>query len=238
VKFAEILAEFQDVQLPAIVAAAPQHGVEHHILTKGPPATTKFRRLDPTQLAAAKAEFQQMLAADVVRRSSSSWASPLHMVRKKDSGWRPCGDFRRLNAQTADNKYPLPNMGDMVSHLDGCKVFTKLDLQKGYFQVPVAPGDIPITAVITPLGLFEFVCMPFGLKNAGMTFQRLMDRIMFNIPYMFVYVEDMLIASRSLEEHRRHVQEVLRRLQVRLGGLGGGVFGTHSDLCWHRSPPT
>jgi RNase H-like domain found in reverse transcriptase/Reverse transcriptase (RNA-dependent DNA polymerase) len=140
------------------------------------------------------------------------------MVRKKDGGWRPCGDFRRLNAQTADDKYPLPNMGNMASRLDGCTVFTKLDLQKGYFQVPVAQADITKTAVITPFGLFEFVRMPFGLKNAGMTFQRLMDRVMFNIPYVFVYLDDML----SLEEHRRHVREVLRRLQDNGLVINGG----------------
>jgi Reverse transcriptase (RNA-dependent DNA polymerase) len=95
-------------------------------------------------------------------------------------------------------------------------------LQKGYFQVPVAPADITKTAVITLFGLFEFVRMPFGLKNAGMTFQRLMDRIMFDIPYVFVYLDDMLIASRSLEEHRRHVREVLRHLQDNGLVINGG----------------
>jgi cleavage and polyadenylation specificity factor subunit 1 len=97
------------------------------------------------------------------------------MVRKKDDGWRPCGDYRRLNLATREDKYPLPNMGDLAGHLDSCKVFTKLDLQKGYLQVPVAAADIPKTAIIMPFGLFEFNRMPFGLRNAGMTFQRLMD---------------------------------------------------------------
>jgi Reverse transcriptase (RNA-dependent DNA polymerase) len=191
--FPDVLAEFRGVQQLAVGVAPPSLGVEHHIITKGPPATAKFRRLDPTRLAAAKAEFQQMLAAGVVRRSSSSWASPLHMVCKNDGGWRLCGDFRLLNAQIADDKYPLPNMGDVAGRLDGCTIFTKLDLQKGYFQVPVAPADITKTAVITPFGLFEFVRMPFGLKNAGMTFQRLMDRVMFDIPYVFVYLDDIYL---------------------------------------------
>jgi RNase H-like domain found in reverse transcriptase/Reverse transcriptase (RNA-dependent DNA polymerase)/Integrase zinc binding domain len=88
-----------------------------------------------------------------------------------------------------------------------------LDLQKGYFQVPVAAADVQKTAVITPFGLFEFVKMPFGLKNAGMTFQRLMYRILFDIPYVFVYLDDMLIASRNKEEHLLHLREVLGRLQ-------------------------
>jgi RNase H-like domain found in reverse transcriptase/Reverse transcriptase (RNA-dependent DNA polymerase) len=104
-------------------------------------------------------------------------------------------------------------MGDLSSCLDGCVIFSKLDLQKGYFQVPVAGADVPKTAVIMPFDLFEFVRMPFGLKNAGMTFQRLMDRIFFDLPYSFVYLDDLLVASRSVEDHRRHLREVLRRLQ-------------------------
>jgi hypothetical protein len=77
---------------------------------------------------------------------------------------------RVANAQTAKDRYPLPNMGDLAGRLDRCKVFTKLDLQKGYFQVPVAPEDVPKMVVITPFSLFEFIRMPFCLKNAGMTF--------------------------------------------------------------------
>jgi Reverse transcriptase (RNA-dependent DNA polymerase) len=148
---------------------SPAHGVEHNIETAGRPTTAKFRRLDPVRLAAAKAEFDKMLAAGVVRRSSSSWSSLLHMVQKKDGGWRPCGDFRRLNNVTVEDKYPLPNMADLSARLDGCVIFSKLDLQKGYFQVPVAATDVAKTAIITPFGLFEFLSMPFGLKNAGMT---------------------------------------------------------------------
>jgi hypothetical protein len=119
-----IVNNFPGVSQPFSVGATPSHGVEHHIVTTGPPATAKFRRLDPEGLALAKAEFQQMLQAGVVRRASSSWASPLHMVRKKDGGWRPCGDFRKLNTQTVDDKYPLPNMGDLAGRLDGCVVFS------------------------------------------------------------------------------------------------------------------
>jgi hypothetical protein len=141
-----------------------------------------------------------MLKAGIVHRSSSSWASPLHMVRKKYGGWQPCGDFCLLNIQTTDDKYALPNMGDLSGRLDGCTIFTKLDLQKGYYQVPVAAAHVLKTAVITPLGLFEFVRMPFSLKNTVKTFQRLMDRLFFYMPFVFVF--ELLVASRSAEEHR------------------------------------
>ena len=212
-QWSSLLQQFPGVVQPFTVSSQPTHGVQHHLVTSGPPVTAKFRRLDPTRLAAAKAEFDDMLKAGVVRRSSSCWSSPLHMVRKKDGGWRPCGDFRRLNRITAEDKYPLPNMADLAARLDGCTIFSKLDLQKGYLQVPVAPEDIPKTAVITPFGLFEFIRMPFGLKNAGMTFQRLMDNIFFDLPFAIVYLDDMLIASRTPEQHRLHLQQVLLLLQ-------------------------
>jgi Reverse transcriptase (RNA-dependent DNA polymerase) len=135
------------------------------------------------------------------------------MVRKKDGSWRPCGDFRRLNLITTEDRYPLPNMADLSSHLEGCTVFSKLDLQKGYLQVPVAEDDIKKTAIITPFGLFEFTHIPFGLRNAGMTFQRMMDQIFFDLPCVFVYLDDLLVASRSIAEHRLHLRQVLQLLQ-------------------------
>jgi cleavage and polyadenylation specificity factor subunit 1 len=121
-------------RFPAVFAASlavslshPPHGVQHFITTVGQPSTAKFRRLDPVRLAAAKAEFQVMLDEGVIRRSCSQWSSPLHMVKKKDDSWLPCGDYRTLNLQTLEDKYPLPNMADLVARLDGCTVFSKLD---------------------------------------------------------------------------------------------------------------
>jgi hypothetical protein len=201
---------FQDA---ATSAAAPSHGVQHIIQTTGQPATAKFRRLDPACLAAAKREFQTMLEEGIIRRSSSQWSSPLHMVQKKDGSWRPCGDYRQLNLQTVEDKYPLPNMADLAARLDGCRVSSKLDLRKGYLQVPLAASDIAKTAIITPFGLFEFTRMPFGLRNAGMTFQRLMDLILGSLPFAFVYLDDILVASTDEAAHWRHLEAVFSALQ-------------------------
>jgi len=199
---------------PVIVASpgrptfSSSHGVEHVIETTGRPVFAKARRLDPTKLCLAKQEFAQLEKDGVIRRSSSPWSSPLHMVPKRDGGWRPCGDYRRLNLATTFDRYPLPNIQDFTNNLHGCTVFSTLDLMKGYHQIPVADDDVCKTAIITPFGLFEYIRMPFGLKNAAQSFQRLMDRILGAMPYAFVYLDDILVASTSMDEHLRHLNVI------------------------------
>jgi hypothetical protein len=109
------------------------------------------RRLAPDKLKIAEGEFKKLEKAGIIRRSNSAWASPLHMVPKKDGSWRPCGDYRRLNTITTPDRYPLPNMQDLTNGLHGCTVFSKLDLVKGYHQVPIAaptyqkpPSSLPL----------------------------------------------------------------------------------------------
>ena len=138
---------------------------------------SKARRLAPDKLAAAKREFEQLEQMGIVRRSKSQWSSPLHIVTKKSGGLRPCGDYRRLNEVTLPDRYTLPNIQDCTANLAGKRVFSKVDLVKGYHQVPMHPDDVPKTAIATPFGLYEYLRMPFGLKNATQTFQRLMDEV-------------------------------------------------------------
>ena len=205
-EFAAVFNAAKD--LPPVI-----HRVEHHIETDGRPVAARYRRLDAAKLKAAQADFREMERQGVIRRSSSNWASPLHLVKKADGTWRPCGDFRQLNIQSKPDRYSCPNIGDLSAKLAGCHVFSKLDLRKGYHQVPVREADIHKTAVVTPFGLFEFLRMPFGLRNAGQTFQRMMDEILAGLDYCFVYYDDILVGSRSVEEHRIHLREILSRLQ-------------------------
>ncbi|KAL1279987.1 hypothetical protein QQF64_014587 [Cirrhinus molitorella] len=133
------------------------------------------------------------------------------MVPKVDGGCRPCGNYRRLDVTTPD-RYPVPHIQDFSARLAGKKLFLKVDLIRGYHQVPVYHKDIPKTAVITPFGLFDFLRMPFGLKNAAQTFQRMMDSILRGLDFLFIYLDDILIASVSMEEHLAHLQSLFVRL--------------------------
>lgn len=197
---------------PSLQAHVPTHGVKHAIETSGRPVHARPRRLAPDLFTMSKHEFDVMMGLGICRRSNSHWSSPLHMVPKPDGSFRPCGDYRRLNDLTTPDRYPVPHLHDFSARLAGTSVFSKVDLIRGYNQIEVAEEDIPKTAIITPFGLFEFVRMPFGLKNAAQTFQRMMDHICAGLDFVFVYLDDILVASASHSQHATHLRLLFDRL--------------------------
>ena len=177
------------------------------------PVHAKARQLSEEKLAIAKQEFNNLLDMGIVRRSESPWASPLHLVPKPTPGqWRPCGDYRALNAITKPDRYCMPHIHSVTSKLHGIKYFSKIDLFKAFHQIPMNPNDIEKTAVATPFGTFEYLYMPFGLKNASATLQRHMDNLFMNVACAFIYLDDILIFSKSREQHLRDVATVLKVL--------------------------
>ena len=170
-----VLTEFPEVKDVTRATATSKHQVQCHIEKEGTPVRTSPRRLMPGKLQTAQKHFDLMCAAGICRWSKSSWSCCLHLVPNKDGSWRLCGDHHHVNDRTIHDCYPLPYLHDFTAKLSSAVIFSKVGLVKGFYQIPVRPQDIPKTAIATPYGLFEFVRMPFGLKNAAQTFQRFID---------------------------------------------------------------
>ncbi len=164
-------------------------------------------------------QVQDMLHKGVIRESQSPYAAPVVLVRKKNGSWRFCKDYRRLNAVTKRVVWPLPRIDDALDRLRGARYFSALDLESGYWQVPVADEDQEKTAFITPDGLYEFRRMPFGLSDSPATFQYLMDKVLGHLKWTacLVYLDDCLVYAPDFEEHQRRLRQVL--LAISKAGL-------------------
>jgi hypothetical protein len=171
--------------------------------------------MPPKELAELKVQLQELLDKGYIRPSSSPWGSPTLFVKKNDGSLRMCVDYRPLNAVTIKNKYPLPCIDVLFDQLAGAKVFSKIDLRSGYHQIKIRASDVPKTAFSTRYGLYEFLVMSFGLTNAPAYFMYLMNSVFMNEldKFVVVFIDDILIYSKSKAEHAKHLRIVLQRLR-------------------------
>ncbi|GJR28493.1 putative reverse transcriptase domain-containing protein [Tanacetum coccineum] len=172
-------------------------------------------RLAPTEIQELSTLLQELSDRGFIRPSSSPWGAPILFVKKKDGSFRMCIDYRELNKLTVKNRYPLPRIDDLFDQLQGSRVYSKIDLRSGYHQLRVREEDIPKTTFRTRYGHYEFQVMPFGLTNAPAVFMDLMNRVC--KPYLdrfvIVFIDDILIYSKSRKEHEGHLKLILKLLK-------------------------
>ncbi|GJS55749.1 putative reverse transcriptase domain-containing protein [Tanacetum coccineum] len=172
-------------------------------------------RLAPTELQELSTQLQELSDKGFIRPSSSPWGALVLFVKKKDGSFWMCIDYRELNKLTVKNRYPLPRIDDLFDQFQGSSVYSKIDLRSGYHQLRVRDEDIPNTAFRTRYGHYEFHVMPFGLINTPAVFMDLMNRV--SKPYLdkfvIVFIDEILIYSKSKEEHAKHLKLILELLK-------------------------
>ncbi|GKC24625.1 putative reverse transcriptase domain-containing protein [Tanacetum coccineum] len=172
-------------------------------------------RLAPSEMLELSNQLKELQEKGFIRPSHSPWGAPVLFVKKKDGSMRMCIDYRELNKLTIKNRYPLPRIDDLFDQLQGACCFSKIDLRSGYHQLRVREEDIPKTAFRTRYGHFEFTVMPFGLTNAPAIFMDLMNRVCkpYLDKFVIVFIDDILIYSKSEEEHEVHLKTILDLLE-------------------------
>jgi hypothetical protein len=212
-----VVCEYPDVFPDDLPGMPPDRDIEFVIeLQPGTaPISKRPYRMPPKELAELKVQLQELLHKGYIRPSSSHWGSLALFVKKKDGSLRMCVDYRPLNAVTIKNKYSLPRIDVLFDQLAGAKVFSKIDLRSGYHQIKIWASDVPKTAFSTRYGLYEFLVMSFGLTNAPAYFMYLMNSVFMNEldKFVVVFIDDILIYSKSLVEHAKHLHIVLQRLR-------------------------
>ncbi len=208
---------FSDVFCPKKATQLPPHRPWDCAIDLLPGESVPKGRIYPLSLPEQKAMeeyIEEALKQCYIRPSTSPAASSFFFVAKKDGGLRPCIDYRALNNITVKFRYPLPLIPAALEHLRGATIFTKLDLRSAYNLIRIREGDEWKTAFVTPTGHYEYLVMPYGLVNAPSVFQDFMHEVLREYLHRFVlvYIDDILIYSRSLAEHRHHVAEVLQLL--------------------------
>jgi hypothetical protein len=212
-----VVREFPDVFPEDLPGLPPDREVEFSIdLVPGTAPISKAPyRMAPAELKELKGQLEELLDKGFIHPSASPWGAPVLFVKKEDGSMRLCIDYRELNRVTIKNKYPLPRIDDLFDQLQGAQVFSKIDLRSGYHQLKIKSEDIPKTAFRTRYGHYEFLVMSFGLTNAPAVFMDLMNMVFHEYlnRFVIVFIDDILVYSKSLEEHEDHLRIVLQILR-------------------------
>ncbi|KAJ0883873.1 putative nucleotidyltransferase, Ribonuclease H [Helianthus annuus] len=212
-----VVRDYPEVFPEELPGLPPHRQVEFQIeLAPGAaPIARAPYRLAPAELKELSTQLQELLDKGFIRPSSSPWGAPVLFVKKKDGTFRMCIDYRELNKVTIKNRYPLPRIDDLFDQLQGSSYYSKIDLRSGYHQLRVRNEDISKTAFRTRYGHYEFLVMPFGMTNAPAVFMDLMNRVCkpYLDKFVIVFIDDILIYSKSQEEHERHLRLILELLR-------------------------
>ena len=197
-----------DLSKPKIARTNIEHNIEtgDHL-----PVNSRPYRINQEKQKILDEEINSLHKADLIRPSQSAWSSPVVLVKKKDGKYRFCVDYRRVNQITIKDSYPLPHIEETIGQLSGSSYFSKMDMKSGYFQLPINEKDKAKTAFITSRGLWEFNVLPQGLKNSPPSFQRVLNNLLANGRWDFclIYLDDIIIYSKSFNEHCQHLNDVL-----------------------------
>ncbi|GBN99165.1 Retrovirus-related Pol polyprotein from transposon 297, partial [Araneus ventricosus] len=212
----ELLQEFQNLFSTSVSDVGRCNMTQQKIYTGNhPPINQYLRRLPLSKKEEAERLVKEMVDNGIAEESSGPWTLPIVLVKKKDGSTGFCVDYRKLNEITMKDSYPLPRIDDTLDALNGTQWFSTLDLKSGYWQVEIQPEDKEKSAFTTGQGLWQFKVMPFGLCNAPATFKRLMETVLrgFTSEACLVYLDDIIIAGRTFEEHLHNIRKVFQSLQ-------------------------
>ena len=184
-------------------------------------------RLNPLKLQYIRKEIQYMLENDITEPSNSEWSSPCILVPKPDGTYRLCTDFRKVNSVTKTDSYPIPRIDDCIDKIGSAKFVSKFDLLKGYWQVPLTERAREVSAFVTPDGLYQYKVMPFGMKNAPATFQRMIHSLLRHLEGCEAYIDDVIIYSNTWDDHLR----IMRKFFNILAKANLTVNLAKSDFC-------
>ena len=217
--YKQILAQFPGLLKQNFHAEPTKSNIVHRIHTNGPPVKAKTRRLLPGSEKAIKAKqaWDELIKLGIVEKvdpsAANTYVSPLHFAPKSDGFLRPVGDFRLINLQTELDLFPLPHLRDFTHQIAGCTLFSKVDLRKAFHSIVIDSRDRFKTCVTTPWGLFNFKRLAMGMKNSAQSFQRMVQDVVGDMKGVFCYLDDLLIYSKSAEEHQQTIKTLFQKLE-------------------------